>query len=254
LRTRPTDSNWPGSVHIGRLCCGITMHVGACRPASGLNHRRPLPFWSTPCAIAADPATAHAQLNGKAAPRPSWARPSRDSPLGDAFRCKAVGSGARLIWDRTRTSQIGANTIVAPLFIGACPPYPTGHGDSHAARPCRRRNAAARSRPHCRQRHRCSLRSIRRLSCVSGCLLPQWLGISSRRTLRRSMLGTWTTAVLLVQSTPPLPRLSATTGGIGSRASLSRCALNRQPISNTPRVAVERFLDARTHYLVHMSL
>jgi hypothetical protein len=65
--------------------------------------------------------------------------------------------------------------------------------------------AAAWSRPHCRQRHRCSLRWIRRLPGVSGCPLPQWLGISSRRILRRSILGKWTTAVLLVQVLPPLP-------------------------------------------------
>jgi hypothetical protein len=101
------------------------------------------------------------------------------------------------------------NTIVAALVIVAYPPYLAGNGDSHAARPCRRRNAAARSRPHCRQRHRCSLRSIRRLSAGSGCPRPQWLGISSRRILRRSILGKWTTAVLLVQSTPPLPANSA---------------------------------------------
>jgi hypothetical protein len=107
-----------------------------------------------------------------------------------------------------RTSRVGANAIVAPLFIGARPPYLGGHGHSHAVRACRRRNAAARSRPHCRQRHRCSLGSIRRLSCVSGCPRPQWLGIFSHRSLRRSKLGKWTTAVLLVQSTPPLPRLS----------------------------------------------
>jgi hypothetical protein len=37
--------------------------------------------------------------------------------------CKAVRSGARLIRDTTRHHPIGANTIVAPLFIGACPPY-----------------------------------------------------------------------------------------------------------------------------------
>jgi hypothetical protein len=125
---------------------------------------------------------------------------------GDAGRCKAVRSGARLIWMRTGTTRVGANTTVALLFIGACPPYPGGRDEhSHAVRSCRRRNAAARSRPHCRQRHRCSDRSIRRLSGVSGCPLPQWVGISSLRTLRRSTLGKWTIAVLLVASTPPLP-------------------------------------------------
>jgi len=102
-------------------------------------------------------------------------------------------------------SQVEANTIVEPLLIGACPSYLGGHGHSHAPRPCRRRNTAARSRPHCRRRHRSSLRSIRRLFRVSGCPLPQWLGVSSRRILRRSILGKWTTAVLIVQITPPLP-------------------------------------------------
>ena len=75
-------------------------------------------------------------------------------------------------------------------------PLSCGRGDPQAARPCRRRNAAARSRPHCRQRHRSSLRSIRRLSGVSGCPWPQSLGISSRPILRRSLLGKWTTTVL----------------------------------------------------------
>jgi feruloyl esterase len=36
---------------------------------------------------------------------------------------------------------------------------------------------------------RCSLRSRRRLSGVSGCPRPQWLGISSRRILRRSIIA-----------------------------------------------------------------
>ena len=117
--------------------------------------------------------------------------------------CKAVRSGARLIWDRTaHQPNRGEHDSRAPVHR----PLP----DSHAARPCRRRNAVARSRPHCRQRHRCSLRSIRRLSGVSGCPLPQWLGISSRRILRRSILGKWTTAVLLVQITPALPSYTAT--------------------------------------------
>jgi hypothetical protein len=44
--------------------------------------------------------------------------------------------------------------------------------------------------------------SIRRLSGVSRCPLPQWLGMSSPRILRRSILGKWTTAVLLVGSRP----------------------------------------------------
>jgi hypothetical protein len=103
------------------------------------------------------------------------------------------------------TSRVGPNTIVAPLFIGPRPPYPGGHEDPQAARPCRRRNAAARSRAHCRQRHRFSLWSIRRLSGVSACPLPHWVGIFSIRILRRSILGKCTTAVLLVQSRPPLP-------------------------------------------------
>jgi hypothetical protein len=119
-----------------------------------------------------------------------------------AKRCDSAPGCSRI---RPRTSGIGANTMLAPPVHRRLPALPCGHGDSHAARPCRRRNAAARSRPQCRQRHRCSLRSIRRFSGVSGCPLPQWLGISSRRNLRRSILGKWTTAVLLVQSTPPLP-------------------------------------------------
>lgn len=116
--------------------------------------------------------------------------------------CKPVRSGARLIRDEPAKS--GRNTIVARPFIGACPPYLGGDGDSHEARSCRRRNAAVLSAPYCRQRHRCKFRSIRKLSGVSGCPLPHWLGISSRRILRRSILWKWTTAVPLVQSTPPL--------------------------------------------------
>jgi hypothetical protein len=127
-------------------------------------------------------------------------------PPRDAACCKAVRSGARLIRDTTRHQPSrGEHDSRAPVHR-RLPAVPCGHGDSHAARPCRRRNAAARSRPHCRQRHRCSLRSIRRLSGVSGCPLPRWVGISSRRILRRSISGKWMTAVLLVQSTPPLPR------------------------------------------------
>ena len=132
--------------------------------------------------------------------------PCRDSPPRNAACCKAVRSGARLIWDRTpHQPNRGEHDSRAPVHR-RLPAVPCGHGDSHAARSCRRRNAAARSRPHCRQRHRCSLRSIRRFSGVSGCPLPQWLGISARRILRRSILGKWTTAVLLVQILPPLPK------------------------------------------------
>jgi hypothetical protein len=128
-----------------------------------------------------------------------------DAPMAQfvARRCDPVHSH---VGSRSCTSRVGANTTVAPLFIGASPPYSGGHENSHGARPCRRRNAVARSRPHCRQRHRCSRRSIRRLSGVSGCPLSQWLGISCRRILRRSILGKWTTAVLLVGIRPPLPK------------------------------------------------
>ena len=133
--------------------------------------------------------------------------PCRDSPPRNAACCKAVRSGARLIWDRTpHQPNRGEHDGRAPVHR-RLPAVPCGHGVSHAARSCRRRNAAARSRPHCRQRHRCSLRSIRRFSGVSGCPLPQWPGISARRILRRSILGKWTTAVL---STNPAPATKIT--------------------------------------------
>jgi hypothetical protein len=41
------------------------------------------------------------------------------------------------------------------------------------------------------------------LSRVSGCPLPQWLGISSCRNLRRSILGKWTTAAQLIANPAP---------------------------------------------------
>jgi len=137
-----------------------------------------------------------AQENGFPVRATQWARcaakvtvgsaPSRDNPPVVSVCCKALRSGAR---DRTpnRPSR-GEHDSRAPV-PRRLPAVPCGHGDSHAARPCRRRNAAARSRPQCRQRHRCALLSMRKLSCVSGCPLPQWLGISSRRILRRSILG-----------------------------------------------------------------
>jgi hypothetical protein len=131
--------------------------------------------------------------------------PSSRVSSRDAACCKAVRFGARLFQDTTpHQPNRGEHDARAPVHR-RLPALPCGHGDSHAARPCRRRNAAARSRPHCRQRHRCSLRSIRRFSGVSGCPRPQWLGISCRRILRRSILGKRTTAVLLVQIRPPLP-------------------------------------------------
>jgi predicted nucleic acid-binding protein len=55
---------------------------------------------------------------------------------------------------RPGDNRVGANTIVPLLFIGAYAPYPAGYGDPQAARVCRRRNAGARSRPHCRQRRK----------------------------------------------------------------------------------------------------
>jgi len=75
------------------------------------------------------------------------------------------------------------------------------HGQSHASCRWRRRKAAARSAPHRRQRHRCSVRSMRRFSGVNGCPLPQQSGIYSPRTL-----GGWIsekqTRLLLVDSNP----------------------------------------------------
>jgi hypothetical protein len=118
--------------------------------------------------------------------------PSRDSPLSDAVCCKAVRSGPRLIRDTTRHQPSQGEYDSRAAVHRRCTPYRgsvCGQGDPHAARPCRRRNAAARSRPHCRRRHRSALRSIRRLSGVSGCPLPQWLGTSSRRILRPLLLS-----------------------------------------------------------------
>jgi hypothetical protein len=116
---------------------------------------------------------------------------------GDAVRCKAVRSGARLIWDKNRHRPTrGEHDSRAPVHRRQRALLWQSWRFSAAGRR-RRRNAAARSRLHCRQRHRCSLRSIRRLPSVSWCPLPQWLGIFSRRILRRSILGNWTTAVLL---------------------------------------------------------
>jgi hypothetical protein len=150
---------------------------------------------------------------------------------------------------RPSTSQVGANTTAALLFFGTCQPY---RAVTHAARPCRRRNAAARSRPHCRQRHRSSLRSIRRLCSVSGCPLPQWLGISSRRILRRSILGKWTTAVLLVQSTPPLQRSAARK----SQQTTPQAGPRFEPASPHARLRglsrlVHRFESGRERHLIN---
>jgi hypothetical protein len=160
-------------------------------------------------------------------------------PESVAVCCKAVRSSTRVIWDTTRHQPDGGEHHRCAPFIGAYPPYLAGHGDSHAARPCRRRNAAARSRPHCRQRHRSALRSIGRLSGVSGCPLPQWLGISSRRILRRSILGKWTTAVLLVQITPPLPIAMVCTA-------LQRFAPARATVRTERRTAVLRIAPCLT--------
>jgi hypothetical protein len=128
---------------------------------------------------------------------------SGDSPPGDALRCKVVRSGTNLEYDLHQPSP-GKHDSRASVHR-RIPAVPWRSWRFSRRRPCRRRNAAARARPHCRQRQRCSLRSIRRLSGVSGCPLPQWFGISSRRILRRSVLGKWTTALLLVDSTPSLP-------------------------------------------------
>jgi hypothetical protein len=71
---------------------------------------------------------------------------------------------------------------------------------------CRTLNATARSRPHCRQRHRRSRWSIRTLSDVSRWPLPQWSGTWMEALLQRqSTLENGTIAVLLVGITPPLP-------------------------------------------------
>ena len=79
--------------------------------------------------------------------------------------------------------------------------------------PVRRRslNAAARSLPQCRHRHRRSRWSIRTFPTVSRWPLPQWSGIWTRAILRRrSALVNGMTVALLVGSAPPLPICSRT--------------------------------------------
>ena len=72
---------------------------------------------------------------------------------------------------------------------------------------CRSLNAAARSLPHCRHRHRRSRWSIRTFPTVSRWPLPQWSGIWTRAILRRrSARENGMTSVLLVAIAPPLPR------------------------------------------------
>ena len=74
--------------------------------------------------------------------------------------------------------------------------------------PVRRRslNAAARSLPHCRHRHRRSRWSIRTLPTVSQWPLPQCSGIWTRAILRRrSARENGITSVSLVGIAPPLP-------------------------------------------------
>ena len=98
-------------------------------------------------------------------------------------------------------------------FIGSMNghPYLTGSPSSswrttQAAGFCRRRNAVARSRRHCRQRQRLSHAAICTLPGVSGCPWPQWLGISVEAILRRrSARENGMTSVLLVGIAPPLP-------------------------------------------------
>ena len=93
--------------------------------------------------------------------------PSVDSPPRDAVCCKALRSGAWLIRGTTRHQASRGEHDSRAAVHRRLPADLTGHGDSQALRPCRRRNAPARSRPHCRQRYCCSLRSTRRLSGVS---------------------------------------------------------------------------------------
>jgi len=49
-------------------------------------------------------------------------------------------------------------------FVGGHFPYAALYEGYQAPCPCRRRNAAARSLAHCKQRHRCSPRSMHRFS------------------------------------------------------------------------------------------
>jgi hypothetical protein len=72
----------------------------------------------------------------------------------------------------------------------------------------RSRNAAARSRPHCRQRQRSSQSSLCRLSGVSGCPLPHVGGITggSAASGSSAALVKHTAPIEWRQSGPPLPR------------------------------------------------
>jgi hypothetical protein len=114
--------------------------------------------------------------------------PRQSSP--DAVCCKGVRFGARVIRDTTRHQPSrGKHDSWAPVHRHRARrtvrSWKFSCGAPMSSTKCR--SAVA---PHCRQRHRCSLRSVRsvrRLSRVSGCLLPQWLGISSRWILRRSI-------------------------------------------------------------------
>jgi hypothetical protein len=111
------------------------------------------------------------------------------SVVREAFHCKAVRSSARLIRDRTRHQPGGANTTVAPLFISACPPYLGGSWTFS--------RSATMSTAKCRGAVAPALQAAPPLlaSVDSQILrrqwmsLPQWFGISSRRILRRSILG-----------------------------------------------------------------
>jgi hypothetical protein len=97
-------------------------------------------------------------------------------------------SGARLIRDKIRHQPSRGEYDGRAAVHRRLPAVPCGHGESHTARSCRGRNAAARSRAHCRQRHR--PRFGRFADCpASGVSLAAMAWISSRRILRRCDIG-----------------------------------------------------------------